>query len=185
MVLYINACVRSESRTDKIARHLLSKLGEFKEVKLREEKLLPLSEERLNKRTAYIEKADYTDEMFKYAKDFSSADVIVIAAPYWDLSFPSCLKVYLENIYVTGLVSRYGEDGRPVGLCRAKMLYYVTTAGGPYNPSFSYGYIEELAKNYLGVKETRLIKAEMLDVTGFESEKIVEETMNRVDDMFV
>lgn len=185
MVLYINACVRSESRTDKIARRLLSKLGEFKEVKLSEENLLPLSEEMLNKRTAYIEKGDYTDEMFKYAKDFSSADVIVIAAPYWDLSFPSCLKVYLENIYVTGLVSRYGEDGRPVGLCRTKMLYYVTTAGGPYNPSFSYGYIEELAKNYLGVKETRLIKAEMLDVIGFDGEKIVEETMNRVDDMFV
>ncbi len=31
--------------------------------------------------------------MFLYAKDFAESDIIVIAAPYWDLSFPSILKV--------------------------------------------------------------------------------------------
>ena len=41
--------------------------------------------------------------MFDLASQFQQADEIVIAAPYWDLSFPAILKLYLENIYVTGV----------------------------------------------------------------------------------
>ncbi|MGN0989033.1 MAG: NAD(P)H-dependent oxidoreductase [Eubacteriales bacterium] len=36
--------------------------------------------------------------MFSYAKQFESVDVIVIFAPYWNLSFPASLKTYIENI---------------------------------------------------------------------------------------
>ena len=141
-VLYINACARSESRTDRIARALLERLGGLQEeVKLAEMDLQPLSEERLNRRTWLIEEADYTDAMFDLARQFQQADEIVIAAPYWDLSFPAILKLYLENIYVTGLVSEYTETGRPHGLCLAGKLWYVTTAGGPYLPDFSYQYL--------------------------------------------
>ena len=57
------------------------------------------SYETLKKRTALIESGDYSDRMFDYAKQFASADTIVIAAPYWDLSFPALLKTYFENIY--------------------------------------------------------------------------------------
>lgn len=88
--------------------------------------------------------------MFRYAKQFAYADTIIIAAPYWDLSFPSMLKVYIENIYVTGIVSKYGKDGVPIGLCKASELTYVTTAGGPYNPDFSYGYIREMSTAFWG-----------------------------------
>lgn len=183
MILYINACVRDESRTDYLARKLLEKLGNFKEIKLSEENLSPLTKELLEKRNAYIEKGDYSDNMFRYAKDFASADTIVIAAPYWDLSFPSILKLYIENIYVTGLVSRYGEDGRPKGLCKAERLYYVTTAGGPYNPEFSYKYISEMAESFLGVKECRLLCAEGLDIIGNDSEKIVTEKIKCIDNI--
>ena len=51
MVLYVNACVRKESRTDRLARHLLQKLGgKYVEVRLSELDLEPLSEECLRKR---------------------------------------------------------------------------------------------------------------------------------------
>lgn len=179
MVLYINACVRSESRTDRIARALLGEITDkYDEIKLSEIHLHPLSEEELNKRTAYIEKGEYSNPMFDPAKQFADAEIIVIAAPYWDMSFPASLKVYLENIYVTGIVSEYGPDGKPHGLCKAKKLYYVTTAGGPYVPNFSYDYIKKLANECFGIRETALIKAEMLDVVGFDAEKIVEKTIN-------
>ena len=39
MVLYINACVRNESRTDRLARKLLDKLGDYTELKLSSENL--------------------------------------------------------------------------------------------------------------------------------------------------
>jgi len=180
MILYINACVRLESRTDRIARALLEKLGEYEEVNLSKIELKPLDEETLKRRNEYISANDYSDKMFDLAKQFASADIIVISAPHWDLSFPALLKLYIENIYVTGLVSRYSENGTPLGLCKAEKLYYVTTAGGPLIEEFGYGYIHKLMTQYFGVKNTSLIKAEMLDVDGFDSEKIVSNTINEI-----
>ena len=181
MVLYVNACVRECSRTDRIARVLLDALGgAYEEVRLSENPPEPLSAERLCKRDELIEKRNYADPMFDLARQFQQADVIVISAPFWDLSFPSVLKLYLENVYVTGLVSEYGADGLPHGLCRAKKLYYVTTAGGPYVPDFSYDYIRALAKGCFGIPETELVKAEMLDVDGFDPEALTEDAIQAI-----
>ncbi len=178
MILYINSCVREDSRTDKIARAVLNKLGkEYTELYLPGENLQPLSAQRLEKRTRLIEQGDYSDEMFRYAKQFAAADKIVISAPYWDLSFPALLKMYIENIYVTGVVSKYTADGTPHGLCKASELIYVTTAGGPYVPDYSFGYIKNLAEQYLGIQKARLVKAEMLDVDGFNADEIVAKTI--------
>jgi len=182
MVLYVNACVRKESRTEQIARALLERLGgEREEVKLSEEPLQPLNDERLIRRTERIEKRDYSDPMFRLARQFQAADEIVIAAPYWDLSFPAILKLYLENIYVTGLVSEYTETGEPRGLCRAKKLWYVTTAGGPFVPDFGYAYIRTIARDYFGIPETELIAAEMLDVCGCDAESIVADRIREIE----
>ena len=176
MILYVNACVRGESRTDRIARVLLGRLGgKQEEVRLSEDTPEPLSAKRLARRTALIERGDYADPMFRYARQFQRADTIVIAAPYWDLSFPAVLRTYLENVYVTGLVSEYTPEGIPHGLCRARKLWYVTTAGGPYVPDFSYDYIRALATRCFGIPETELVMAEMLDVEGFDAETIVRE----------
>ena len=181
MILYINCCVREESRTNRLAQAVLEKLsGEIKELKLYNENLRAVDKETLKRRTALVEKGDYSDRMFDYAKQFASADEIVIAAPYWDLSFPSMLKIYFENIYVTGIVSEYGENGMPHGLCKAKRLIYVTTAGGPYDPTYSYGYVESLSKDFFGIPETMLFKAEMIDVWGNDAEKLLEEAIMQI-----
>ena len=181
MILYINSCIRPESRTNRIARALLQKLGgKYEEVNLENEQLKPLSKETLDYRTELIGKGYYSSPIFRYAKQFASADTIVIAAPFWDLSFPAALKIYIENIYATGIVSRYGKDGQPIGMCRAETLYYVTTAGGPYIPDYSYNYIRDLAIQYFGIKETVLIKAEMLDVDGFSADEIVQQTIDGI-----
>ncbi|MDO5392410.1 MAG: NAD(P)H-dependent oxidoreductase [Eubacteriales bacterium] len=177
MILYVNGCPRDGSRTDRLARKLLNKLGDYEEVNLENEHLIPMDGERLEYRTRLIDQNNYSDPIFDYAKQFAAADTIVIAAPFWDLSFPAELKVYIENIYVTGIVSKYGADGRPEGLCKAKNLYYVTTAGGPYDGRYSYDYVQDLAKNYFGIDQTILIKAEMLDIFGNDPEKILAECM--------
>ena len=182
-LLYINACVRKGSRTNRIATELIAKIAgnnDVQEVRLDSSGLPPLNEERLDRRTELISEGKFDDPMFDHAKQFAAADTVVIAAPYWDGSFPSLLKIYIENIYVTGIVSKYGEDGRPCGMCRAKKLYYVTTAGGPYNQDFSYSYIRDLAVNFFGIPDTELIKAEMLDVQGFDAEAIVEKAIGRL-----
>ena len=181
MILYVNCCVRQGSRTDELAREVLSRLGgDYEEVKLCEEKLLPLTRERLDQRTRLLEEKAYDDPMFSYARQFAAADIIVISAPFWDLSFPAELKLYVENIYAAGIVSEYDGQGRPKGLCRARMLYYVTTAGGPYVPEYSYDYFRELAKVYFGIKDTRLIMAEMLDIVGNDPTAILAQAKEEI-----
>ena len=46
---------------------------------------------------------EFNDHIFDYAKDFAKADTIVIAAPFWDLSFPASLKCYIEAINILGI----------------------------------------------------------------------------------
>lgn len=179
--LYINSTIRPDSRTDKIARALLSHLGGgFQEIKLSEEGLIPLDIDRLNRRTRLLEQGLFEDDSLKYARQFAQAKTIVISAPYWDLSFPAILKIYLENIYATGIVSEYDPSGRPRGLCQGDDLYYVVTAGGPYSPDFSYNLIKTMARDYFGIKRTHLISAQMLDVVGFNADGIVKETIDKI-----
>ena len=179
MLLFINACVRENSRTERLARALLERAREpVTELRLTDEELAPLDREALECRTALSEAGDFSAPEFRYARQFRDADTIVIAAPYWDLSFPALLKIYLENICVMGLVSRYTPDGRPEGLCRARRLYYVTTAGGPLFPAFGFGQIEALAQNYFGIPETVLIRAENLDIADAAPEAILREVID-------
>ena len=103
-VLYVNACVRKESRTKKLAEKLLLKLGRpYKEIRLSEVNFATVDEEYLNKRDQLIASGDLQSPMFELARQFSEAETIVIAAPFWDLSFPAMLKQYLEQINVVGI----------------------------------------------------------------------------------
>ena len=177
MTLYINCCPRQDSRTDRLARALLRSLGDFEELRLYDEPLRPLDAQRLKLRDTLLSRGDLQGNLFRYARQFAAADQIVIAAPFWDLSFPAQLKIYLENIYVTGIVSRYDEMGQPVGLCKAEKLYYVTTAGGPYDGRYSYEYLKSLATDFFGIPAVELLMAEMLDIVGNDAEDILQNAM--------
>lgn len=72
-------------------------MGDYTELYLPAEPIKPLTEEMLHKRDALLAAGQYDDPMLRYARQFASADQIVIAAPFWDGSFPSLLKVYIEN----------------------------------------------------------------------------------------
>jgi FMN-dependent NADH-azoreductase len=116
--------------------------------------------------------------MFDLARQFARADEIVIAAPHWDLSFPAALKQYIEQINVTGLTFAYTPEGIPQGMCRAKRLWYVSTAGGGYVPEeFGFGYVKALAESYYGISEVKLIQANGLDLEGADVEAILRRSM--------
>ncbi len=182
MVLFINACVRSGSRTKRLADHLLSMMDEpITEVKLEELSFPVVDSSFLDKRDRLRESGDFSDPIFDPGKQFASADTIVIAAPYWDLSFPAALKAYFEQINVVGLTFDYSADGAPIGLCKAEKLYYITTSGGDFAPDeFGFGYVDALAKGYYGIRETKLIKATGLDIFGADPEMILRKCMDGI-----
>ena len=180
MTLYINCCIREDSRTDRLARALIKKLGDrTEEVRPAQMGLMPLTPEVLQKRERALRTGDHSDPMFDIAKQFAAADTVVIGAPYWDLSFPAALKVYLENIYVQGIVTRFEPDGTQTGLCRARKLWYVTTAGGKYVPAYGYGYVARLLDEAFGIRDAELVYAENLDLYGNDPEQILAGAMAR------
>ena len=84
---------------------------------------------------------------------------------------------YAENIYVTGIVTKYSEAGEPVGLCRASELYYVTTSGRPFDGRFGYDYWKTIAQDCFGIPTVKLLEAENLDIVGADAEKIVDDAI--------
>lgn len=182
MILYVNACVRKDSRTKRLADRLLEKLnGTVEEVRLDTISFPMVDWSFLTHRDELFAAGDFHDPMFGLARQFAAADVIVVAAPYYDLSFPASLKQYLEQINVVGITFRYSDAGIPVPLCKAKKLYYVTTAGGNYVPDeFGYGYVRALAEGYYGIRDVELIKAVGLDIIGADVEGIMKEAEERI-----
>lgn len=168
MILFINACVRSGSRTKKLAEYWLSQRREpFEEVLLHTVGFPTADEDFIKKRSGLIEKGEFGDPMFALARQFAKADEIVIAAPLWDLSFPASLKQYFEQINVLGITFYYTPEGEPRGLCRAKRLTYITTAGGNFIPEeYGAGYVKALCGAFYGIPEFKLIKAAGLDMEG-------------------
>ena len=182
-ILFINACVRRDTRTLRLAAPLLLKLGKpFKEIDLAEMSFPVTNEAFLQKRDCLLFTKDYSDPMFAMARDFAEAEEIVIAAPYWDLSFPATLKQYLEQVNVVGITFKYTEEGIPVGLCKAKRIFYVTTAGGFFVPhEYGFGYVKALAENYYGIHDVRLLEAKGLDIVGADVDAILEEAEGEIE----
>ena len=177
MILFVNGCVRENSRTLELARAVLAKETDtIEEVCLYPDGPNGLDAEKLALRDEALAKGDLGHPMLRWARQFAEAETIVIAAPYWDLAFPAKVRAYLEEVTVSGVTFRYGENGIPQGLCKAKRLIYVTTAGGPIFENFNFGfdYVKALAQGFYGIPEISLVKAEGLDIWGADVEAIME-----------
>lgn len=183
-VLYIDACVNREtSRTERLAQALLARLEVERDasvttVVLENLPIAPLGGDDINRRTEGTRAGDFSDVVFDVAKQLKEADEVVIAAPYWDFSFPAKLKVYLEHACAQGVTFEYSAEGIPTGLCRGTRLYYVTTVGG-YIGDYDYGFqqVKAAFALYFGFKEAVCFKAEGLDIVTNDAEAIMAEAL--------
>ena len=178
--LVIDACARRDSRTKRLYEEYIKDKTDVKIIKLYDLNLKPLDEAGIKERDSYKAKGDFSSSLFEPARDFKEAENIIIAAPYWDLSFPSILKVYFENISIGGLTFGYDEKGSIVGYCKAKKLIYFTTCGGKLNRHFGYEYVSELVKTFFGVKETYNYYIDMLDIDPTKSEKLLTDGIEKI-----
>ena len=186
-ILLVNACInRGESRTLRLARRVVSGYPDHDvEELVREEMgLRPADSDFINRRTRLVESGRFDDPIFDIAKKFASADVIVIASPYWEDCFNSLTKVFMELAAVIGITFRYDERGRPVGMCQASVLYYVTTRGGYVSDEADLGFavFRKLCATY-GIPECRIVSAEGLDVFGNDVRKIMEQAFAHADEI--
>lgn len=189
-ILFINSCVRGKerSRSKKIADEFLAEIKEINgnanitEVDLMQIKPPYMTYSNFEEREKLIEEKNFTSTIFSLAKQFAAADRIVIAAPFWEYSFPAVLKAYIENVSVCGITFAYNEAGS-VGLCKAKKMMYITTRGGIVCDSQD-EWLENGARylkamcNMYGIKEFDVIDAQGLDIWGVNAEEIVNRAIN-------
>ena len=137
-VLFVNCCISqrgADSRTRALADAFLSALREqcpeaVVETVMPDEMLAlkPFDTEMLNGRDALAAAGSFNAPLFALARQFRAADAVVVAAPYWDMSYPAALRTYIEHISAVGLTYHYEHDGCH-GDCRAKWLVYLTSGG--------------------------------------------------------
>ena len=140
-----------------------------------------LSGKSLAEREKAIADNDFSGALFDLARNFAAADEVVIAAPYWDMSFPASLKLYIEQICVNKLTFCYSEKGIPCGLTNIKKVVYLTTSGGYIgNNNFGFDYIKTLFSTLFGVGDIAFFSAEGLDIYGNDPESILSEAIAKM-----
>lgn len=183
--LYLDCCVRGEqSRTRKLAEAFFSALPDswnVTKLDLTQEELHPLNGEFFAEREQLLRAGKTDDPRFDRAREIAAADLVVIAAPFWDLSFPSLLKIYIENVSVEGITFRSSAQGLH-GCCKAENCVLLTTRGGVYLP----GDPLEQATPYLGAIQKffgfggfTCVSADGLDIDGMDANAILTEACAR------
>ena len=178
--LYIDCCIRGEqSRTKKLAEAFLSAYGAREDVKLSRltlmsEPIIPFQDGFFWQREQMIERGELSHPRFRYAHQFQEADRVIVAAPFWDLSFPALLKVYIENVNVQGITFDCNEQNGCFGICRATKMLFLTTRGGALegNPMDNgTKYLSDMAV-FFGIPQFSHLAADGLDA-GQEPVEII------------
>ena len=168
--LLIDCCIRkSESRTAQLLEAFAGALpGDVNQERLilDEENLSCLTGSYFEQRQRLLENGLLDHPRFRYAHQFAEADIVCIAAPFWDLSFPALLKVYIEQI----------------GLCRGTDLVFLTTRGGVYtdNPmEMGSRYLDAL-HTFFGFERYHCIAADGMDMSRFDTSEVLDAAKQRI-----
>lgn len=170
---------------------------EVEELDLYETMLPRLQYEYFEKRNCLIEKDAFdklnkkgqeeVHQIIKLVDQFKEADMYVIAAPMWSLSFPAPLKEYIDCIIADGKTIEISED-KIEGLLNDKPrgMVYIQSSGGPVPwmlkmvMNKGLNYIESIMK-VAGIKRFEEL---LVDGTGFteeEKQEAVDKALEKID----
>lgn len=190
-LLFVDCCIsqRGEaSRTLALANAYLTAFAEkhpdwtVERVDVAALELAPLTAELLNERDALAQRGEFDHALFAHARTFSAADAVVVAAPYWDLSYPAQLKLYVEHISANGLCYHYTQTGC-VGDCRAEKLVYLTS-GGDFEQEESIGvlHFRQLCRMF-GIKEFGYVFAGGVDIDPAKTPLLMEQAFAKAREL--
>ncbi len=177
-LLYIDACIRdNESRTKKIAEPIVTALKEKYDVEtlvLNELDLSVVKKDLIQKRN----NGDIDSTVMSWAESVRDADRIVIAAPFWDMSFPAALKNFIELCSIFDVTFK-SDEKTCYGNCKAEKMLYITTRG----MDIETGSEAEQATPYLkaisrlwGIGPLQVVSAQNMD---YISESEIQDKINK------
>lgn len=180
-LLFVNCCIseRGESsRTNSICNAFLDGYRETHpndaiEIEdLRTAMLVPLNNNGIQERDSLIAMQKWNSPLFQFATRFKDADKVLIGAPYWDLSYPAQMELYIEYISTEGYCYHTDRTGTH-GDCNAAKLAYLTVGGEPEKPN-SLGVEHWLQLSELfGIPEYEYLYAGGLETYPDQTESLV------------
>ena len=174
-LLLIDACVSQRGPASRTRALMEAFLESFRAARPEAEIETP---EALDRRDALARAGEFSAPVFGLARQFQRADRIAVAAPFWDLSFPAVLRVYIEHVSACGLCYHYEADGCH-GDCRASRLAYLTTGGDLERPeSLGVLYWRQLAAMF-GIPRFDYVFAGGLDLDPAQAPSIMEDACAR------
>lgn len=179
-LIIIDSCMREESRTRVIldsAKEVLAARYDIETIDVNALALPAVTPEVLKERTS----GRVPDDTVAIARKIAAADRIVVAAPFWDMSFPAVLKAFFENMSLYNVT--FTDDGTTcTGLCKCRKLLYITTRGmnipnGDFRDQGS-SYLKALSSLW-GLGEVITVAAWKLDY--MPAEKVAEKVRETAD----
>lgn len=133
------------------------------------------------------EEQEEVKQIIKLCDQFITADVYVLAAPMWSLSFPAPLKEYIDCIIQTNKTISF-ENGKPYGLLNDKnrTFIYVQSSGGniPWiiRPALNKGlnYVHDIMK-FIGISKFDELLVDGTGTTELERLEAIEKAGGKID----
>lgn len=205
-LLYISVNSKPEnlSSSKMVARKFINKFlernGDFKveEVDLYKEHIPRLEYQYFKDRNSVITEEDAKKLPEKDQKEirkirdlcdqFISAQMYVIAAPMWSLSFPAPLKEYIDCIVQEEKTISFEKGKKPKGLLddKERAVVYIQSSGGniPWilDPIMDKGenYVAQIMKA-MGIKNVQELKVDATGTTEEERENAIREAEEKID----
>lgn len=114
---------------------------------------------------------------------FKSADIVVIAYPMYNFSFPASIKAYFDSVMLKGETFDTGAKGF-VGLMAGKKALILTSSGGIYEGEYAkLDYSVSLAKaefEFMGFAEIKIVKAQGVNIKSTDVAKVIEVAQQEV-----
>ena len=205
-LLYISVNSKPEnlSSSKMVARKFINKFlernGDFKveEVDLYKEHIPRLEYQYFKDRNCVISEEEAKKLPEKDQKEirkirdlcdqFISAQMYVIAAPMWSLSFPAPLKEYIDCIVQEEKTISFEKGKKPKGLLddKERAVVYIQSSGGNIHwildPIMDKGenYVAQIMKA-MGIKNVQELKVDATGTTEEERENAIRDAEEKID----
>lgn len=127
-LVYIVSCIRDEdSKTKRIASAVIAELQKKYDITtfvINELKLDIVQKDLIKSRLS----GNIPQYVLNWANTIKEAERVVITAPFWDMSIPAALKVFIELCSILDITFK-SNDQTCYGNCKSEKLLYITTRG--------------------------------------------------------
>lgn len=190
-LLFVDCCISQRGRDSRTKQLCDAFLESYRQshptdtvevVTVRSMTLPTMTRTLLNQRDALIEEKKFSDQCFGLAWQFAKADKILVGAPFWDLSFPAQLRIYIEHISAVGVTYHYDAAGCH-GDCKASRLAYLTTGGDVERAdSLGVAYWRQLSAMF-GISQFDSVFAGGLDADPKKAPSLMEKACRQARDL--